>query len=174
MSFIFDIGSGDKKWDKYAKQTTEAIKEITAMMPSLSLHNRVAILLPDSSFRDDLRKAMSESLGVGLPHRRFELVDACTLSHDTAAQADKEFLIFDELKHFDGLEKLIVVAVGLDRQIEGGSSGTTVLKARSLLYRAITRAHMIVAVVNERVSNSFLTYLMSLELEKDRSFDARA
>ncbi len=43
----------------------------------------------------------------------------------------------------DGLERLIVICVGLDTAVEEAAAATT----RSLLYRAVTRAQLMVAVV---------------------------
>ena len=57
----------------------------------------------------------------------------------------------------DGLERLIVICVGLDESM--GSEDANALEARSLLYRAVTRAHMMVLVVNEFVPDGWFAFL---------------
>ena len=73
------------------------------------------------------------------------------------------------MQQFDGLERLIVVAIGLDAKIDH-SEGT--LETRSRLYRALTRAHMMALVVNEKLRGGWLEFLGSVRLKEDR-FDAR-
>ena len=67
----------------------------------------------------------------------------------------------------DGLERLLVVCVGLD-----APAGPQTLEARSMLYRAITRAHMMVLVVNEFVPSGWLSFLTGVTLGEDRKLDA--
>ena len=43
------------------------------------------------------------------------------------------------MRNFDGLERLIVVAVGLDAVIDDITDGDNTLETRSRLYRALTR-----------------------------------
>eukprot|EP01050_Picozoa_sp_SAG11_P030363 SAG11_NODE_8955_length_959_cov_1.132558_1_plen_58_part_10 len=56
----------------------------------------------------------------------------------------------------DGLERLVVLCVGLDAPMRGGSGA---LEARSMLYRAITRAHMMVLAVNEYLPDGWFGFL---------------
>ena len=74
----------------------------------------------------------------------------------------------DELSQFDGCERLIVIAVGLDADVAQATH-----EKRSQLYRALTRAHLMVIVVNEFLSNGWFTYHRDLEL-KPGEFDADA
>ena len=50
----------------------------------------------------------------------------------------------------------IVIAVDLDHAIISTGGGNTTLEARSRLYRAITRAQLMAAVVNEIVVGGWL------------------
>lgn len=43
---------------------------------------------------------------------------------------------------------------------------------RSLLYRAMTRAHLVVVVVNEFVAGGWLEFLGSVRLREEERFDA--
>ena len=71
----------------------------------------------------------------------------------------------------DGLERLVVICVGLDQVIDccAGVRGT-----RSRLYRAMTRAQLAVAVVNEAVPGGWLEFLGRVKLDAGRGFDDEA
>jgi hypothetical protein len=108
-----------------------------------------------------------------------------------------ERIVLDSIDQFDGLERLIVIGIGLDHPIsdascagegprpaegaegvgdaaEGaGEAGASPDRhTRSLLYRAVTRAHMQVIVVNELISGGWLEFLGSVRLREDEHFDA--
>lgn len=136
-----------------------------------------------------------------------------------------ERIVLDTIEQFDGLERLIVIGVGLDSPIAdegaygaedgnvgghgdvdpcaGVSEGTVAAsmdgataasaagaecgaatagstvgqrgsdrQTRSMLYRAVTRAHMQVIVVNELLSGGWLEFLGSVRLREDEHFDA--
>ena len=76
--------------------------------------------------------------------------------------------MLDTIANFDGLERLMVIAVGLDAPIDAGGE-----QVRSLLYRAVTRAHMMVVVVNQLLPGGWLEFLTKVQLEDTKSgFDA--
>ena len=58
-----------------------------------------------------------------------------------------------------GLERLIVICVGLDAVME---TTDALALTRSVLYRALTRAHMMVLVVNEYVRGGWLEFFPRL------------
>ena len=74
---------------------------------------------------------------------------------------------------FDGLERLVVFAVGLDVAIAQGSSSAD-LETRSQLYRALTRSHMLAVVINEVLQGGWLEFLGTVKLEEGASFDREA
>ena len=82
---------------------------------------------------------------------------------------DEEWLLLDEMECLNGLERLIVICVDLDQPINKTSSDT--LKTRSMLYRAITRAHMVVAVVNVMLPEGWLARLTKVRLDPKDPFD---
>ena len=65
--------------------------------------------------------------------------------------------MLDTLNNFDGLERLIVIAVGLDAPLD--QEAEDVLETRSRLYRALTRARMLAMIVNEAVRGGWLEWL---------------
>ena len=58
------------------------------------------------------------------------------------------WIILDEMDKFDGMERPIAIAVGMDAIINNvpGEAGAEVPEVRSRMYRAITRANMMVLV----------------------------
>ena len=67
-----------------------------------------------------------------------------TEEQEQEQERDSEWLVFDEISNFDGLERLIVVGVGLDEVRQD----TADLQTRSRLYRALTRAQMKVRLLS--------------------------
>jgi hypothetical protein len=86
------------------------------------------------------------------------------------SQDDREWLIVDTVEAFDGLERLVVIAVGLDASIVEGGAST--LETRSLLYRAMTRAHMLAIVVQHNIPGGFFAFLHQVALDESAEFDA--
>ena len=151
--------------EQYAAHTADALKRVNSKFPGLRLHNRLALIVPDPAFRKDFSAAFNDD--------RYELIDAesasaCVLG--AAAQpGQKETLVLDTVEQFDGLERLIVIAIGLDAPIVEGSD--TTLETRSRLYRALTRAHMMALVVNEKLRRGWLEFLGHVKFE-DGAYDA--
>jgi hypothetical protein len=114
---------------------------------------------------------------VTLTFARFELVDAATASAvlpraETEERASsKQWLVVDTVDNMDGLERLVVICVGLDQVIDRCAG---VLETRSRLYRAMTRAQLAVAVVNEALPGGWLEFLGHVELDADGEFDEAA
>ena len=104
---------------------------------------------------------------VTLTFARFELVDAATASAvlpraETEERASsKQWLVVDTVDNMDGLERLVVICVGLDQVIDRCAG---VLETRSRLYRAMTRAQLAAAVVNEALPGGWLEFLGRVEL----------
>ena len=166
-SYIFEV-EGDR-FECYASQTLRALKAIQKDFQGLSLHNRVAIIVPDAEFRKELSPALSKALADrNDTTRMFQLIDsqnssACIEGLHASTEGG-EWLVLDEIANFDGLERLIVVAVGLDAVIERERDDT--LATRSRLYRGLTRAQMLACVVNEMLVGGWLEFLTRVQLEE--------
>jgi hypothetical protein len=158
-----------------------ALEHIANLFPGLELTDRVAILVPDAPFLDGLKpQLMAEFQARGrrsdqTPGQQYILIEA----REAAAalrwrgrSGDGEALVLDTISNFDGLERLIVIAVGLDAPLDQGSDD--VLETRSRLYRALTRAHMLAMVVNEAVRGGWLEWLNLIKLDREGKFDREA
>ena len=168
-TFLFDL-DGSSRREAYVSWTLRALQSIIADFPGLSLHGRLAIVVPDESMRAELQQDLAAALEAnGLV--RFELVTA-ERSCAAYTRGDKapttEWLLLDTVKNMDGLERLMVLCVGLDAPIEGESDA---LGTRSQLYRALTRAHMLVVVVNELLHHGWLAFLANVKLKKGVKFE---
>ena len=165
-SYIFEVEGN--RFQCYASQTLRALQAIQGQFKGLSLHNRLAIIVPDPEFRDHLQPMLLAALAEFEGPRRFQLVDsqassACIEGLHTSGEA-VDWLVFDEIASFDGLERLIVVAVGLDTVIERDGEDTPTTRSR--LYRALTRAQMLACVVNEVLVGGWLEFLTKVQLEE--------
>ena len=149
----------------YASQCMLAIRHVTNMLPSLDLHDRLAILGPDMQFVDLLRPVLLEELATMFPTRNFALVSsdiaASTVNRPQGETA--EMIMLDGLDNVDGLERLIVIAVNMDAPID--SPSLEALSGRSRLYRSITRATMMFLIVNEWISGGWLEWLGCVQLQ---------
>ena len=165
------LSKGDDAGETYAREVVEALAAIRRQLVDLEdLDDRVAVVGPDEAFIEKLREPLARALG------GFELVDAATASAvlprgDTEARAAdaKQLLVVDSVDNMDGLERLVVICVGLDQVIDRGAG---VLETRSRLYRAMTRAQLAVAVVNEALPGGWLEFLGRVELDGGKFDDA--
>ena len=125
----------------------------------MALHDRLAIIVPEEGMRAKLQEKLKARLVAAFPSRSFELVDAQRASRTyKKGVGSSEWLVLDTIENMDGLERLIVIAVGLDSSIpenaEAAAEGDVLrtrstMQTRSHLYRALTRAHLLVCVVND-------------------------
>ena len=160
----------------YATHTVLALKRVYDDFPGLRLHNRLALIVPDAAFCKDFEQLLQDALNDAFHDVRFHLINAeeasaCVLG--TAAEPGVETLVLDTVEQFDGLERLIVIAIGLDAPIDY-SEGT--LETRSRLYRALTRAHMMALVVNEKLPGGWLEFLGNVKFDglDASAYDAEA
>ena len=67
-----------------------------------------------------------------------------------------------------------MIAVGLDAPIQNQTDDETTNalaeETRSRLYRALTRAHMLALIVNEKLQDGWLGFLCSVQLDEDAQF----
>jgi hypothetical protein len=200
-AFFFNLegavrsGLNDGQVRLYAGKTVEAIKHVISMFGSLRLHDRVAIVVNEAilnAFRGTFSSGAYQGGLLGaelLKHftrqesatnqqieaghaRSFQIIDATQAASMVmgGSQDDREWLIVDTVEAFDGLERLVVIAVGLDAKIVQGDAST--LKTRSLLYRAMTRAHMLAIVVQHNIPGGFFAFLHQVALDESAEFDA--
>jgi len=217
-SFLFDVPSEDSnRFAAYAKHTLQALEHVMSSFDGLSLHNRLAVVVPSREFLDAFRPELEQQLKEHFPERHMRLVDATcasaclglrarraldgnsedegTIREDSMTRVAEEimsddevedddlseWLVYDTIQEVDGLERLIVLGVGLDSVI-GASSGVSAaeadpegdsLQSRSMLYRAVTRAHLMFVVVNEFLRGGWLEFLGSVRLRDDEAFNSR-
>ena len=55
----------------------------------------------------------------------------------------KETIVVDDIAAFDGLERLMVIAAGLDAPIDERGAASEALETRSRLYRGLTRVRAV-------------------------------
>jgi len=183
-SFLFELAassSSAERFHAYAERVMAALEHIANRFPRLELRNRVAILVPDAPFLDGLKPQLMAAFQArgrrsdqtpGQQYNLIEAREAASALRCRGRSGDGEALVLDTIGNFDGLERLIVIAVGLDAPLDK-ESDDAFLETRSRLYRALTRAHMLAMVVNEAVRGGLLEWLNLIKL-KEGQFDPQA
>jgi len=112
------------------------------------------------------------ALAAEFPQHKFRLVNAEQASACVGkVGASSEDIVLDHIASFDGLERLVVVCVALDEPIGGAHAPSL----RSKLYRAMTRAQMLLLIVNELLAGGALEFLAGgLRLRDGERFDLQA
>ena len=127
-AFIFQEEPSAKTLGLYV---LAAIEYLVEMMPSLSLHNRLAILVRDESTRAALASTLTElvekSAKLKSQNKMFKFVDAATASAipsfgRSTQHHTEEMIVLDAINQFDGHERLFVIAVGLDQPVSASKS----------------------------------------------------
>ena len=175
-SFLFDVPPETGRYDAYALHAVRAVRQIVDDFEDLCLHDRLAVICPDRAFVEQLHPILDQKLASEFSTRRFKLVTAaeaaaaCVSKNGSEEGSSPEWIVVDEIEQMDGLERLICLCTGLDAVIDDQNPDT--LETRSLLYRAMTRAHMMVVVVNEFLAGGWFEFLTQVRLRSDAKFDA--
>ena len=170
MVLIFKLADSDDMGERYAREVVDALSAIQQQLADLdNLDDRVAVVCPNDAFVKKFRGPLDRVLA-----DRFELVDAATASallprDEERSSGSKPWLVVDSVENMDGLERLVVICVGLDHIIDRGAG---VLETRSHLYRAMTRVQLAIAVVNQVLPGGWLEFLGRVELSADDFDDA--
>eukprot|EP00729_Bicosta_minor_P001740 gene1740-6643_t len=170
VPFIFDNCKSDdqKRFSSYAGFLALGFKHVFETFVGAELHDQVVILVPDVDFKKSLLPVLEPVMDMERTFKgnTFNFVDAVEGAFPTRKKGNTTRIVLDTLESFDGMERLFVFAVGLDsiRTVEGCGG----------IYRAITRAHMFVCVVQECLEGGWLEYIKEVEYNTDRDFDAEA
>eukprot|EP00438_Fugacium_kawagutii_P001779 Skav235958 [mRNA] locus=scaffold592:34814:37549:- [translate_table: standard] len=128
-AFLFDANAGSLfagAVQRYAEHTAKALWHILQKYPGVSLHRRIALLVPDIEFLDEFRPELREALRSNFG-RNFVLKSSQEsmsflpkyLSPDMSIlEDDEEVIVFDAVENVAGLEQLFVILIGLDAKIE--------------------------------------------------------
>jgi hypothetical protein len=153
--FLFQMKESSSPTTQYAEHLITALTHVVNFLGSLPLHNRVAIIGPDADFMQSLQPELEGALASAFPLRRLRLMrdepQRMLQPGQDAAEDGAEWLVYTEEANTLGLEYLIVIGVGLDVAIDHHDASR-----RSLLYRAMTRAQMMVVLVQHHQENGWL------------------
>ena len=169
-TYIFETGEGTDPLNEYISHTLKALWYVVESLPSrLSLHGRVALLVPGESFRRRLEAPLQKRLAMEFSPRNIRLASSADFWQLLPAhlmplpdtERPEEFVILDTVEKSTGLEHLVVVCVGLDEVL-----GATDQETRARLYVGLTRAQLLAVVVNEYLPGSWLQFVTTLRLNK--------
>ena len=171
-SYLFDASDARSEFELYAQHVADAIAHVADAYPNISLHQRLALLVPDEQFLKQLKTALAPVLKSKLPDRHLHFVSFKeslrslpelfrTLGSQPVQKSEQrlEHIVLDTVGVTDGLEKLIVICVGLDAPIRRDAAD---LVTRANLYKGITRAQLKAIVVNKRVPEGWFDFLTNV------------
>lgn len=171
LPFIFrPCSSESERTRRYAEMVVRALDHLHREYTGLPLDGNIAILTPDVRSARQLQATLrAESTCSGLDFvsalAGSRLVGAAT-GLNLRGHVQKDRVILDAVSNFDGMERLIVIAVGLDTH----SADYHIKDFRcSLIYRAISRAHMFASVVQELVPSGWLAFLAVLRPKEEQA-----
>eukprot|EP00438_Fugacium_kawagutii_P024363 Skav225974 [mRNA] locus=scaffold4916:70934:73045:- [translate_table: standard] len=167
-TFLFKMPEhGQGLFGKFADKTVEAFLYLVQAYPSVRFAHDVAVIVPDEHFYNHFRSQFEQCLKAKLsPSSQvvsFEESLACLPGDNDRQNQDLD----DNAR---GLEKLFIVCVGFDVEINGGNDNST----RARLYHSITRAQLQTVVVDRFLPGGWLGFLITLELKKEAFEDAIA
>jgi hypothetical protein len=173
-SFLFQMPpdasiKSEEFFQVYAMRTADAVKEkVLERFPGLSLDNRLAILVPDEpkEFKVKLLQYLTPALGHMGAFDFINAEQASSMIDGLERNQEKQRIICDRMGAFDGLERLIVIAVGMDKA-NAAKSGDGA-EVRSQIYRAMTRAHMLVCIVNEHARGGWMEFLRLMSFDSSK------
>ena len=124
-SYLFDVD--DAAFSSvaacYAHHTCDALAFLRETYNGLPLHDRLAVLCPDAAFAAAFGPELVAACDRRFPEWSLSFVSAAQASAHVGAALDgsclpsdgRERLVLDTVDQFDGLERLVVIAVGLDQ-----------------------------------------------------------
>jgi len=140
----------------YVTETVRALTDICKQHKDLSLHNRLAILVPDEAFKTEYVPRLEKALASALGTTQLQVRSSCeALKHvaHKAQSSHSEWIIRDTLEAFDGLEKWFIFMVAMGQSL-ATSDSVTEHERRSCMYRGLTRAQWQGVVINEHAKEA--------------------
>ncbi|CAJ1407420.1 unnamed protein product [Effrenium voratum] len=177
-TYIFEAKDETGLYTQYANYTSDAITYVIQSYSELWLQGRLALLLPDAGFLEGFRPVLQEVL-----QERFASRNLCLVSFEDsmghlhlpeqleAALLAREEIVLDTVHNAKGLERMIVICIGLDEAITGSAGDA---KVRAGLYQGISRAQLMAIVVNRFLPEGWLAFLRLLRYQDMRKFEAAA
>jgi hypothetical protein len=180
-TFMFPPAESEHQRDQqYASNTTRGVGEVVkwaaSQFPAMSIDNNLAIVGPNREFVRKLKSALPLDELEAVVRSRVRLVSAVEAAErefmelfDPVVKGDEQWIVVDSLSNIDGLERPAVIAVGMDTIRIGSVDG--MVASRSDIYRAVTRANVLVIVVNELIKGGWLEWLSRVQITADAKFD---
>lgn len=165
--FMFNHCGGDgiARYTKYVEGIIHGLKHMNDTFPGVEIHDNLVILVPDLKFKDELQRRLTLAINEQIPAPGMSIVGAVDGAFAERKRREREpsRIVLDTLESFDGMERLFVFAVGLDSvKTTEGCCG---------IYRAITRAHMFVCVVQEHLKGGWLEFTAAIQSDGHVDFD---
>lgn len=146
---------------KYVESIMHGLKHMEAAFSGALIHDNLVILVPNDEFKNAILPALTPAMSV----RDISIVNSVdgAFAEPKRHASEPSRIVLDTLESFDGMERMFVFAVGLD------SAKST--KAISGVYRAMTRAHMFVCLIQEHQPGGWLEFLGAVQRNPSAEYD---
>ncbi len=168
-----DEAYSEKWFSRYVEHIVSALeREVIKKYENLSLHCRLAIIVPNEKFRASLVDPLDQAIR----GKNFQLINSERASRmipkrNVIEDGSPECLVLDTVDNLDGLEMLMVFVVGFDDVPDIAAKDVDAMTCRSGVYRAITRAIMYVVVINELLPGGMLEWLGLITYSEGQELD---
>jgi hypothetical protein len=152
-TFLYSSGLMNSE-DERIEKLNSALEYITKSFRGLDLTGRLAILVPNKTSYDRHMGLVSEALSI----HGLKPITAMKNTEILGKTANK--VVYDTVDNFSGLESLIVIGLEFDDPNIGN-------EGRSVCYRLITRAQMLLILVGSVVEGGYFEWLQYLEYDPD-------
>lgn len=167
VPFLFDHCGDDEeaRFKHYVQGVVNSLQNIFTACAGMDIHDSLAILVPNAEFKCDIEPLLRAALDAKFPESQFSIVNAVEGAFPRKRKVNEcSRIVLDTLDSFDGMERLFVMAVGLDSvRTPAGCCN---------IYRAITRAHMFVYVVQEHLKGGWLEFTATVKRDDSADYDA--
>ena len=117
-TYIFESDGERSTLQSYCKHTITALWDLLCAYPGLSLHDSLAIIVPDEPFREQFRPLLRKTLEEEIPSKKLRLVNFAESLMHMLPKVAEEYIVLDSIEHAKGLEQLFVMAIGMDAKID--------------------------------------------------------
>ena len=185
-AIMFKSEGYDKDYQTYASKIVDEMEKIMSFFPNENLHDSVAVIVSNGHARTAL---LNVGLDTKLDKMGFRAVTAKEASErfSTDPPSDgRDYIIVDMISHMNGLERLFVIVVDMDKPTEkiedlypwSSNKDAKAINQRNLeaeernqknlseIYCACTRGMLYVSFVNKYIKDGWMSLFQFTESEE--------
>jgi hypothetical protein len=155
---LFKSKSDKDNFETCKRVTVAELKKLRTLFPDENFHNTAAVIVPND---DSRARLLDAGLGDELDEMGFRAVTAMEasvrLSNDPPSDG-KGYIIVDTISKMNGMERLFVIVVDMDKPLVEWRNEEANQKNLSEIYCACTRGMLYVSFVNKYIENGWMSF----------------